>query len=146
MSITQLAATFLVYVLTDLTVYGDIIPEGTVLEVDRSVRNDWVGSQLCRDATDEEIAEYRAENGVADVIGDDIRELARNKGDLEDDIAELNGKKTALAGELATLEGQKTTVAGEVTALEGQKTKLTEEIAALEVAKVAAAKPAAKSK
>lgn len=145
MSITQMA-TYLVYLLTDLTAYGDLIPEGTVLEVDRSVRNDWVGSQLCRDATDEEIAEYRAENGVADVISDDIRELGRNKGDLEDDIAELNGKKTALAGELAALEGQKATLAGELTALEGQKTKLTDEVAALEVAKAAAAKPAAKPK
>lgn len=146
MSITEQALTFLVYLLTDLSAHGDIIPEGTVIEVDRSVRNDWVGSRLCRDATAEEIAEYRAEHGAADLIVEDIRELARDRGDLEDDIATLNGQKDALSGELEELEGQKTTLTNEITALEGKKTALTGDVAALEARKAAAEKPATTAK
>ena len=65
MSTTQ-ARTALVVLLTDLTVHGDVIPENTTLEVERAIRNDWFGSKLCRDATEKEIAEYRAQEGAAD--------------------------------------------------------------------------------
>ncbi|MFG9891758.1 hypothetical protein ACG3PV_32075, partial [Pseudomonas aeruginosa] len=65
MTTTQ-ARTALVVLLTDLTVHGDVIPVDTVLEVERAIRNDWFGSKLCRDATPEEIAEYRAQEGAAD--------------------------------------------------------------------------------
>ena len=65
MSTTQMR-TALVVLLTDLTVHGDVIPEKTVIEVERSIRNDWFGSKLCRDATVEEIAEYRGQEHAAD--------------------------------------------------------------------------------
>jgi hypothetical protein len=35
------------------------------LAVDRAVRNDWIGSKLARDATDEEVEKFRAEEAEA---------------------------------------------------------------------------------
>lgn len=129
----QLPASFLVVLLTDLSVHGDMIPEDTVLEVERAVRNDWIGSRLCRDATDEEIAEYRLEQGAAELISDDIQALAKDKGDLEDGVADLKLQHGQLTDQVKQLQA-------DVDGLAEQKKKLADEVAALEKAKKAAGK------
>jgi len=123
----NLPTSFVVVVLGSMWVGPQFIKEDTVLEVERAVRNDWVGSKLARDATDEEIAAYRAEQGddeVAEVISEQVKELARKKGDLEDEIYDLEQAKTGLLA---------------------QRDTLTAEVAELEKAKAAAEKPAAKA-
>ncbi|NMY49127.1 hypothetical protein [Pseudomonas sp. WS 5027] len=119
----MLEAIVYVVLLTDLMVHGDLIPDGTTLAVERSMRNDWKGSGLCRDATPEEIALYEEDNGASDGGG-----------------ARLAGEIDALREEHEALGEQVTTLQVEVTDLEGQKKALQEEVAALEKAKKAAAK------
>ncbi|HFH4653099.1 hypothetical protein [Pseudomonas aeruginosa] len=141
MSTAQLSTIFVV-LLTDILLHGDWVHEGTVLEVDRALRNDWKGSGMCRDATEEEIAEARAEQGAAELIGDDLQDLARQKGDLEDEVAALQDRKTELAGDLKALESdleefgkRRDTLQGEVEDLAGKQKALAAEVAALEKAK-----------
>ena len=119
----MLEAIVYVVLLTDLMVHGDLIPDGTTLAVERSMRNDWKGSGLCRDATPEEIALYEEDNGASDGGG-----------------ARLAGEIDALREEHEALGEQVTTLQGEVADLEGQKKALQEEVAVLEKAKKAAAK------
>lgn len=135
----QLPTSYIVVTLLGLSVHGEFVEAATTLEVDRALRNDWIGSKLARDATDEEVAAYRAEQGddeVAEVISVQVQELARKKGDLEDEIAALQERKNELAGDLKALESDLE---------EGGKKldELTAEVAALEKAKAAAAEPAA---
>ena len=59
----QLPTSYIVVTLLGLSVHGEFVPAQTTLEVDRALRNDWIGSKLARDATDEEVAAYRAEQG-----------------------------------------------------------------------------------
>jgi len=135
----QLPTSYIVVTLLGLSVHGEFVEAATTLEVDRALRNDWIGSKLARDATDEEVAAYRAEQGddeVAEVISVQVQELARKKGDLEDEIAALQERKNELAGDIKALESDLE---------EGGKKldELTAEVAALEKAKAAAAEPAA---
>lgn len=58
---TTLPSGFVVVLLDDLFVSGELIDKGETLQVDRAIRNDWVGSKLARDATAEELEQYRAE-------------------------------------------------------------------------------------
>lgn len=117
MSTTQ-TRTALVVLLTDLTVHGDVIPENTTLEVERAIRNDWFGSKLCRDATEKEIAEYRAQEGVADGYDE---QLQLDRAQLIADIEAKKGALVTLQAEVADLGKQKETLAGEVKALEAAK-------------------------
>lgn len=130
MSQAQQILTYIIVTLTDMMLHGDPVPEGTMLEVEKGLRDDWRGSRIARDATDAEIAEYRDEQGAVEaVIGDKIQELARQRGDLEDDLYQLEQQKVALAAE--------------VDALDESKKELTAEVEALKAA-AAAAKKAAK--
>lgn len=61
MNAIALAVGFIVVLLDDLFVGGELINKGEPVEVERAVRNDWIGSKLARDATDAEVAAYRAE-------------------------------------------------------------------------------------
>lgn len=121
----KLPTSFVVVVLGSMWVGPQFVDEGAVLEVERAVRNDWIGSKLARDATDEEVAAYRADqdDGTDEWLETDRREL----------IAEIK----AGAAEVVALEA-------EIEALQGRKTELTAEIAELEKAKAAAAEPATK--
>lgn len=114
----MLEAIVYVVLLTDLMVHGDLIPEGTTLAVERSMRNDWTGSRLCRDATDEEIRLYEEDNGSPDGGGErltgEIEALRQEHDDLGEQV-------TALQGEVATLEGTKAALQDEVAALEKAK-------------------------
>lgn len=150
MNTNQLSATLLVVLLTDLMVNGDMIPVDTVLEVERGLRNDWKGSGLCRDATDEEIAEYRGQEHAADDLDEhlqrdrtelvaEIKAGALHKLELEGDIEKLQERKTELAGDLQALES-------DIADLGKQKEALTDELKALEAAKAAAEKPASVAK
>lgn len=65
MTALALAVGFIVILLDDLWVGGELIEKGEPLQVDRALRNDWIGSKLARDATDEEVAEYRAAEAEA---------------------------------------------------------------------------------
>lgn len=65
MSALALALGFIVVLLDDLWVSGELIDKGTSLSVDRALRNDWIGSKLARDASEEEIEQYRAEEAEA---------------------------------------------------------------------------------
>ncbi|EKZ3179277.1 hypothetical protein ACLBVT_23770 [Pseudomonas aeruginosa] len=136
MSTTQ-ARTALVVLLTDLTVHGDVIPENTTLEVERAIRNDWFGSKLCRDATEKEIAEYRAQEGAADGYDE---QLQLDQAQLIADIEAKKGDLVTLQALVEQLAEQRTTLQAEVDDLGKQKKALADEVAALEKAKAAAAK------
>ncbi|WP_434512985.1 hypothetical protein ACRS62_31755 (plasmid) [Pseudomonas aeruginosa] len=136
MSTTQ-ARTALVVLLTDLTVHGDVIPENTTLEVERAIRNDWFGSKLCRDATEKEIAEYRAQEGAADGYDE---QLQLDQAQLIADIEAKKGDLVTLQASVEQLAEQRTTLQAEVDDLGKQKKALADEVAALEKAKAAAAK------
>jgi hypothetical protein len=58
---SNLPSGFVVVLLDDLWVGGDLVEKGTSVPVDRALRNDWIGSKLARDATDEELEQFRAE-------------------------------------------------------------------------------------
>jgi chromosome segregation ATPase len=131
--------TAFVVLLTDLLLHGDWINEGTTLEVDKSLRNDWKGSGLCRDATEAEIETYRGEQGEADDLLDDVDGLAGQKRALELELEKLQGRKTELAGDLQALES-------DVADLGKQKEALGAEVKKLEAAKAAAEKPATAAK
>ncbi|HCF3100921.1 TPA: hypothetical protein NIB79_005239 [Pseudomonas aeruginosa] len=136
MTTTQ-ARTALVVLLTDLTVHGDVIPVDTVLEVERAIRNDWFGSKLCRDATEKEIAEYRAQEGGADGYDE---QLQLDQAQLIADIEAKKGDLVTLQTSVEQLTEQRTTLQAEVDDLGKQKKALADEVAALEKAKAAAAK------
>jgi chromosome segregation ATPase len=116
----QQALTYIVVLLTDMMLQGDAVHEGTMLEVEKAVRDDWRGSRLARDATDQEVEQYRLEQGTVELISDDIDELARQRGDLEDEIAVLEQSKGQLSGELEQLTGKHETLTAEVAALEAK--------------------------
>jgi septal ring factor EnvC (AmiA/AmiB activator) len=123
-------STYLVVLLTDLMAHGDQIPDGTILEVDRAVRNDWVGSKLCRDATDEEIAEYRGQESAADCLDE---QMQADQAQLIAEIERLQERKAELAGDLAALES-------DIEEFGKKRDALADEVAALEKAKKAVGK------
>ena len=65
MNAIALAVGFIVVLLDDLFVGGELIEKGESVQVDRAVRNDWIGSKLARDATDKEVEAYRAAEAEA---------------------------------------------------------------------------------
>lgn len=65
MNTNTLPTGFIVVLLDDLFIGGDLVDKGEALEVDRAVRNDWIGSKLARDATDDEVEQYRADEAEA---------------------------------------------------------------------------------
>lgn len=64
---TSVPTGFVVVLIDDLWISGELVDKGEVLAVDRAVRNDWIGSKLARDATDEEVEKFRAEEAEAAV-------------------------------------------------------------------------------
>lgn len=62
---SSLPSSFVVVLLDDLWIAGDLASKGESLAVDRPLRNDWIGSKLARDATDEEVEAYRAAEAEA---------------------------------------------------------------------------------
>ncbi|RMO79790.1 hypothetical protein ALQ33_200149 [Pseudomonas syringae pv. philadelphi] len=82
MTAFNLALGFIVVLLDDLWVGGELVNAGETLKVDRAVRNDWVGSKLARDASESEIEEYRAEEAAA--AEEDAEAAAAAADDSED--------------------------------------------------------------
>lgn len=120
MSQAQQILTYIVVILTDMMLHGDAVPEGTMLEVEKGLRDDWRGSRIARDATEQEIAAYRLEQGAVEIISDDIGDLARQRGDLEDEIAVLEQSKGELSAELEQLTSKRDTLTTEVATLEAK--------------------------
>lgn len=127
----QLPTSYIVVTLLGLSVHGEFVPAETTLEVDRALRNDWIGSKLARDATDEEVAAYRAEQG-----DEGLDDLDEQRTALEAEIERLQARKNELAGDLKALES-------DLEEFGKQRDELTAEVAALEKAKAAAAEPPA---
>ena len=65
MNTNMLPTGFVVVLLDDLFFGGDMIEKGEAVQVDRSVRNDLVGSKTARDATEDELEQYRADEAEA---------------------------------------------------------------------------------
>lgn len=158
-----LAVSYLVMLLRAAFLGGVHKDEGTLVEVDRNGRNAMVAGGIARDATDEEIAQFRggASGGVTDdpdlpaaqaelsalagqkkSLADEVGALGVTKGTLAADVDDLQRAKQELTGELEALEQGKDDMASEVESLEQSKAKLVEEVAELEKAKKAAAKAA----
>lgn len=129
----NLPTSFVVVVLGSMWVGPQFVDEGAVLEVERAVRNDWIGSKLARDATDEEVAAYRADqdDGTGEWLETDRSELIEEIKTLAAEKADLAAERDTLQAAVAELGKQKDTLAGEVETLEARK--------------AAAEKPAAKA-
>lgn len=127
----QLPTSYIVVTLLGLSVHGEFVPAETTLEVDRALRNDWIGSKLARDATDEEVAAYRVEQGA-----DGLDDLDEQRTTLEAEIERLQARKNELAGDLKALES-------DLEEFGKRRDALTAEVAELEKTKAAAAEPAA---
>lgn len=113
----QITTAFVV-LLTDLLLYGDWVHEGTTLEVERAIRNDWKGSGMCRDATDDEIAEYRAESGEGG--GDDDRSTTADLAATQAQLKALEAEREALQGQVDTLTGERDALRTELDALKAK--------------------------
>lgn len=111
----NLPTSFVVVVLGSMWVGPQFVDEGEVLEVERAVRNDWIGSKLARDATDEEVAAFRADQD------DDTEFLETDRRELIAEIKAGAAEKLALEGEIEQLQARKTELAGEVAELEKAK-------------------------
>lgn len=130
----QLPTSYIVVTLLGLSVHGEFVPAETTLEVDRALRNDWIGSRLARDATDEEVAAYRAEQG-----DDGLDDLDEQRTALEAEIERLQDRKNELAGDLKAQES-------DLEEFGKRRDALTAEVAELEKAKAAAEKPVTPAK
>lgn len=60
-TVKSMPTSFVVVLLDDLWIGDELVEKGTAVPVDRPLRNDWVGSRTARDATDEELEQFRAE-------------------------------------------------------------------------------------
>jgi chromosome segregation ATPase len=138
-----LAASFLIVTLRGTFRGVEFLEPGTVLDVSRDLRNTMVANRAARDATAEEIAEYRNLHAAADLIGGDLQDLARQRGDLEDEVAELEQGKAQLSTDIEGLADKQKVLVAELEQLTGKRDTLTTEVAALE-AKAKTAKAAAK--
>ncbi len=127
----NLPTSFVVVALGSMWAAQQFVEEGAVLEVERAVRNDWIGSKLARDATDDEVAAYRAEQG-----DDSLDDLDEQRHALESEVGRLQQQKNELFDSLESdLEKRQ--------ALIDERAELIAEIAELEKAKAAAAEPVA---
>lgn len=138
-----LAASFLIVTLRGTFRGVEFLEPGTVLDVSRDLRNTMVANRAARDATAEEIAEYRNLHAAADLIGGDLQDLARQRGDLEDEVAELEQGKAQLSTDIEGLADKQKVLVAELEQLTSKHDTLTTEVAALE-AKAKAAKAPAK--
>lgn len=130
-----------------------LIAVGTTLDVSRQIRNDLVGGQVARDATDEEIAAYRGGSTAAEEGGDDdratIAALDAAKAELGQVAAArdaLQKKVTQLEGEVESLTVGRETLISERDALlplVGERDALRTEIEALKAKKSGKPAPAA---
>lgn len=116
----QITTAFVV-LLTDLLLQGDWAYEGTTLEVERSIRNDWKGSGMCRDATDEEIAEYRAESGEEGV--NDDRSTTADLAAAQAQLKALEAEREALQGQVDALTVERDALRTELDALKAKGAK-----------------------
>lgn len=137
-----LAVSYLVMLLRAAFMGGDHKEEGTLVEVDRNGRNAMIAGGIARDATDEEIAQFRggASGGVTDdpdlpAAQAELSALAGQKNSLTDEVGALGVTKGTLTVEVDDLQRAKQELTGELEALEQGKEELASELEALEQGK-----------
>lgn len=135
MSNLSLAVGYLIVVLHQFWDGPKLVPVGTMLDVSRQVRNDLVGGQVARDATDEEVAEYRDGRTPSEEGGDDDRPTTA-------DLAAAQAKLDALETERDALQGAAKALEGQVGTLTGERDALRTELEALKAKSGKGAKPA----
>lgn len=117
MSNISLAVGYLIVVLHEFWDGTDLIEVGKTLDVSRKVRNDLVGGQVARDATDEEIAAYRSGSTAAEEGGDDDRATIAALDAAQAELGQVAAARVALQEKVAELEGQVGTLTTERDAL-----------------------------
>lgn len=141
----ELVLSYLVIALSDIWYRGNLVVEGTPLEVSRAERAAMLPA-TARDATAEEIERYR---GVAAQGDDDanaalseaqaeLNTLAESRSTLLEEVGTLELSKQTLTGEVDALELSKQALTGEVESLESNKKTLAEQVTELEKKKAAA--------
>ncbi|MBA1250923.1 hypothetical protein [Pseudomonas luteola] len=117
-----LAMSYLVVVLHQFWRGDELVAVGSLLEVDRRLRNDLVGGQVARDATPAEIAEFRGEPPPAEEgQGDDgsanaalaaaktqLAEMGKAHDTLQAQVEDLTAANKALTDEVEKLKAKKT--------------------------------------
>jgi chromosome segregation ATPase len=128
MSNISLAIGYLIVVMHQFWDGPKLIEVGTTLDVSRQIRNNLVGGQVARDATDEEIAAYRSDSKAAEEGGDDdrttIAALATAQAELGQVAAArdaLQEKVTGLEALLGTLTTERDTLRTDLEALKAKK-------------------------
>lgn len=140
----MLAIGYLVVLLRSAFLGGTPFPEGKMLEVTRDARSAMVAGGIARDATDEEIAEFRgkvegdSDGGELSAAKAELDTLAQSHSTLLEAVDALELSKQTLTGEVDELGTLKTELAEYVAGLEAKKETLAGELAALEKAKPAA--------
>lgn len=116
-----LAMSYLVVVLHQFWRGDELVAVGSLLEVDRRLRNDLVGGQVARDATPAEIAVFRGEPPPAEEgQGDDgsanaalaaaqtqLAEMGTKNDELQAQVEALTATNNALTDELEKLKAKK---------------------------------------
>lgn len=118
MSNLSLAIGYLIVVLHDFWDGPKLVTVGTMLDVSRPIRNDLVGGQVARDATDEEVAAYRDGQALSEEGGDDDRPTAADLAAVQAKLEAMEAERDALRTELDALKakgakGSKPAPAGE---------------------------------
>lgn len=129
-----LAIGYLIVVLHEFWRGEELVAVGTMLEVDRSIRGQMVGSGVARDATDEEIAAYRGGSTSGESHDDDRPTAA--------DLAAAQAKLEALETERDALQGAAKALEGQVGTLTTERAALRTELEALKAKSGKGAKPA----
>lgn len=83
-----------------------LVPVGTTFEVSRQIRNDLVGAQVARDATDEEIAAYRSGSTAAEEGGDDDRATIAALDAAQAELGQVAAARDALQKKVTQLEDE----------------------------------------
>ena len=117
MSNISLAIGYLVVVLHQFWDGPKLIEVGTTLDVSRQFRNDQVGAQVARDATDEEIAAYRGSSTAAEEGGDDDRATIAALDAAQAELGQVAAARDALQEKVTEIEGQVGTLTTERDAL-----------------------------
>lgn len=123
MSNLSLAIGYLIVVLHDFWDGPKLVTVGTMLDVSRPIRNDLVGGQVARDATDEEVAAYRDGQSPSEEGGDDDRPTTADLAAAQAQLKALEADREALQGQVDTLTGERDALRTELDALKGKGTK-----------------------
>lgn len=106
MSNISLAIGYLIVVMHQFWDGPKLVKVGTTLDVSRQLRNDLVGGQVARDATDEEIAAYRGGSKAAEEGGDDDRTTIAALVAAQAELGQVAAARDALQEKVTQLEDE----------------------------------------